>query len=173
MRGARELPMRKVVVHYACVCVAAACYASLARAADHPLEPLSKSEIQVAFTATLARFRADEALPDEALRYSMVALLEPPKSFVLGWSPGKPFARKASVQVLHYPSNRFWVVEVDLKRKKVARIEQKQLGTQPAVTSEEFVAAEEIIRAYEPFTKAMLARGLSPDYERAAGRRDD
>jgi len=156
--------MKTAVLVYACVCVVASVCANLASAADHPLEPLSKSEIQTAFTTTLARFKADETLPDEALRYSMVALVEPPKSFVLSWSPGKPFARKASVQVLHYPSNRFWVVELDLKKKKVTKVEQRPMGTQPAVTSEEFVAAEEAIRAYEPFTKAMQARGLNPDY---------
>src|SRR6201991_5246350 len=133
---AMELPMKSRVLTCAWACLVSMLAVSIARAADHPLEPLSKSEIQAAFTATLARFKADEALPDAALRYSMVALVEPPKSFVLAWSPGKPFARKAMVQVLHYPSNRFWVAEVDVKKKKVTKLEQRPMGTQPAVTSE-------------------------------------
>jgi primary-amine oxidase len=156
--------MRATGLVFACVCGLVASSTSLARANAHPLEPLSKNEIESALSIVVAHFKADEALPDEKLRYSMVVLLEPPKSLVLAWSPGKPFPRLATVQILHYPSNRFWVADVDLKAKRVLHLAAKPLGTQPAVTSEEFSAAEEIVKSYEPFVRAMRARGLNPSF---------
>jgi primary-amine oxidase len=135
---------------------------SVARAAEHPLEPLAPSEIQAAFEVVQATFLADQELPDQPLRFSMVVLAEPPKSFVLGWTPGTSFPRSALVQVLHYPSNRLWVAEVDLLAHALTKIELRPAGTQGQLTSEEFVAASDLIYAYEPFSQAIRKRGLEP-----------
>jgi len=147
---------------YACVCAWVLSCAAVVRAADHPLEPLSAAEIQAAFEAVQAKFLADEALPDQPLRYSMVVLAEPAKSLVLGWTKGVAFPRNALVQVMHYPSNRLWVAEVDLLVHNVLRLELRPAGTQGQLTSEEFVAATELVYAHEPFATALRARGLDP-----------
>jgi primary-amine oxidase len=137
--------------------------ATAARAAEHPLEPLTRTETGVAFETLIAQFRADPALPKDSLRFPLVALSEPAKSFVLAWSPGQPFPRHAELHVLHYPSNRTWVAEVDLEARRVVRLAAKPLGTQPAVGAEEFVVASELVHAYEPWKKALRARGVDPE----------
>src|SRR4051812_38489038 len=107
--------------------------AQRARAAEHPLEPLSAQEIRSAFEIVQARFHEDAALPHEPLRFPIVALAEPAKAFVLSWSPGKAFARHALLHVLHYPSNQLWVAEVDLALKRIVRLEAQPIGTQAAI----------------------------------------
>ena len=79
------------------------------------------------------------------------------------WSDGADFPRDASVHVLHPPSNRTWIVTVDLRGARMSRIDLAPAGTQPAVTAEEYVVADEIVRAYTPWAAAMRARGVEPD----------
>jgi primary-amine oxidase len=55
------------------------------------------------------------------------------------------------------------VVEVDLRRKRVLSLVLTPAGTQPSATSEEFVAADAIVHAYEPWKAAVRARGVDPD----------
>ncbi|MDB4984971.1 MAG: copper amine oxidase, partial [Myxococcaceae bacterium] len=133
-------------------------------APPHPLDPLSPSELQTAFTAVLARFRADESLPREPLRFSMVVLAEPDKQLVLSWQSGQAFPRHAEVQVLHGPSNRTWVAEVDLLARRVVQLALQPAGTQPAITNAEFELADTLTRAYEPWQRAMRARGIQPEH---------
>jgi primary-amine oxidase len=139
-----------------------------ARAADpvtatHPLEPLSAAEMRSAFELVQARFASDAQLPDADLRFPMVVLREPDKAEVLGFKAGASFARVARVEVLHYPSNRGWVAEVDLRAKAVRSIALLPAGTQLSVAPEEYGAAEEIVRGYLPWQMAMEARGLDPN----------
>ena len=134
-----------------------------ALAADHPLEPLDASEIGAAFRAVQEYFRADPRLPDEPLRFPFVALLEPPKSFVLGWRRGQAIPRRAELHVLHYPSDRLWVAEVDLAKRRVSALREQPLGTQAALSSEEYGIAASLVRAHEPWRRALRARGVDPD----------
>ncbi|MDB4971947.1 MAG: copper amine oxidase [Myxococcaceae bacterium] len=131
-------------------------------APPHPLDPLSPGELSTAFAVTLAHFRADPSLPKEPLRFPMVVLAEPDKQLVLSWQTGLPFPRHAEVQVLHYPSNRVWVADVDLRRQQVVALALQPLGTQPSLTGEEFEAADRLVRAHEPWQRAMRARGIEP-----------
>jgi len=144
-----------------------ACLASLvsapAHAADHPLQQLSAAELKAAFETVLAKFRSDPQLPDAPLRFPIAALSEPDKAFVRSWSAGKPIPRRAEVHVLHYPDNRSWVALVDVSRKKLVSLRENPAGTQPAVTAEEYVAADSLVRAHEPWRKAIAARGVDPD----------
>jgi primary-amine oxidase len=140
-----------------------------ARAADpvsatHPLEPLAAAELRSAFELVKARFVSDAALPDDDLRFPMLVLREPDKAEVLAFKPGATFTRVARVEVLHYPSNRGWVAEVDLRAKSVRSLEQLPAGTQLSVASEEYEAAEALVRAHLPWQLAMEARGLDPDH---------
>ncbi|HEY0156154.1 MAG TPA: hypothetical protein VGF28_02565 [Thermoanaerobaculia bacterium] len=131
-------------------------------AAVHPLEPLSAEEHGAAYAIVRLHFAANPLLPHEALLFPYIALREPAKAFVRGWSGGA-FPREASVHVLHPSSNRTWVVTVDLLAGRVTRLDLLPPGTQPAVTAEEYVVADELVRAYEPWRAAMEARGIDPD----------
>lgn len=130
-------------------------------AASHPLEPLSADEHRAAYESVRAHFAAATPLPDEALLFPFIALREPAKSFVRSWTGGD-IPREATVHVLHAPSNRLWIATVDLRAGTVSRLELAPAGTQPAVTAEEYVVADELVHAYEPWQAAMRARGVEP-----------
>lgn len=136
-------------------------FVSLAVHAQHPLEPLSADEHLAAFAIVRAHFEAGEALPDDALLFPFIALHEPPKAAVRGGAGDVP--RQATVHVLHAQSNRTWVVTVDLRAGSVLKAELQASGTQPAVTAEEYVIADELVHAYEPWQAAMRKRGVDPE----------
>lgn len=130
----------------------------------HPLEPLSSDEHLAAFSRVQAHFAANASLPDDALLFPFIALREPAKATVRAWNGSTgDFPRQATVHVLHAASNRLWIVTVDLRAGRVIDIELAPSGTQPAVTAEEYVAADEIVHAYEPWQEAMRERGVDPD----------
>jgi primary-amine oxidase len=128
----------------------------------HPLDPLSPSELRVSFTTVQAHFAADPALPKQALRFPMVVLAEPDKQLVRSFVAGQPFARHAEVQVFHYPSNRLWLAEVDLRGGRVTALALQPAGVQPALTTQEFIAGDQLVRAYAPWQAALRARGVDP-----------
>ena len=135
---------------------------STANAAVHPLEPLSADEHRRAYEIVRAHFAGSAGLPDEPLLFPFIALREPAKSFVRAWSGGT-IPREATVHVLHFPSNRLWIATVDLNAAAVSRLDLAPAGTQAAVTAEEYIAADEAVRAYAPWQAAMRARGIDPD----------
>ena len=136
--------------------------AQLAPGVPHPLDPLSASELQTAFDTVLAHFRADASLPKEPLRFPMLVLAEPDKQFVLSWQTGQAFPRHASAHIMHHPSNRLWVAEIDLTSRRVLQLEEKPRGTQAALTGGEFEASDALVRAYEPWQRALRERGVDP-----------
>lgn len=131
-------------------------------AASHPLDPLSADEHRRAYDVVRAHFAALPSLPDEPLLFPYIALREPAKAFVRGWTGG-PFPREATVHVMHAPSNRTWIATVDLLANTVTDLDLAPEGTQPAVTAEEYVVADEIVREYGPWIAAMEARGVNPE----------
>jgi primary-amine oxidase len=131
--------------------------------AAHPLEPLSADEHRAAYDRVRVHFAATAGLPDDGLLFPYIALREPAKSAVRNWTGGQDFPREATVHVLHPASNRLWIVTVDLRGGSVTRVDLTPAGTQPAVTAEEYVIAEEVVRAYEPWQEAMRERGVDPD----------
>lgn len=138
-----------------------------ARAADHemftPLTPLTASEIRQTHQIIATHFAiASNSLPSNKLRIPILVLKEPAKAFLLDWQAGRTFPREAFVEILHYPSNRLWSAVVDLKTASVKSLTLKSAGTQAAVTADEFVAADELVHAYEPWKLAMSERGLDP-----------
>ncbi|HEX9985753.1 MAG TPA: tyramine oxidase [Thermoanaerobaculia bacterium] len=132
-------------------------------AAAHPLEPLSGDEYRAAYDIVREHFVDHSGLPDDGLLFPFVALREPSKAVVRNWSGAADFPREATVHVLHATSNRTWIVTVDLRAGRVAKVEVTPQGTQPAVTAEEYVVADEIVHAYEPWQAAMEVRGVNPD----------
>lgn len=115
-----------------------------------PFDPLTADEHRVAFDVTRAQLGGID------LHFPFIALREPSKT-----ATNAP--REAIVHAMHAPTNRLWIVTVDLAAQRVARLELAAPGTQAAVTAEEYVVADEIVRAHEPWVAAMRARGLDPD----------
>jgi primary-amine oxidase len=133
-----------------------------APAASHPLEPLTPAEFKASYQAVRAHF-ASRGLPTDRLLFPAIFLDEPPKASVLAWSVGQDFSREARVQVMHYPTNRLWVAIVDLERQRVTSLQLQPRGTQPSVTADEFIVADELVRAHAPWQAAMRRRGVNPD----------
>ncbi|HET7433326.1 MAG TPA: hypothetical protein VFN10_01300 [Thermoanaerobaculia bacterium] len=129
--------------------------------ATHPLEPLTADEHAAAYAIVRAHFAATSGLPHDALLFPFIALHEPAKAFVRGWTGGD-FPRNATVHVLHPSSNRLWIVTVDLRAQRVTDIELAPAGTQAAVTAEEYVIADELVHDYAPWQDAMRERGVDP-----------
>lgn len=142
------------------VCCWVVARVTVAHAQSSPFDPLSVVEQRVAFETVIARFTADAQLPHDALHYPLVVLAEPPKASVLALQAGRTLPRRAEVQVMHHPSNRAWSVLVDLASKRVLQLTAIQ--GQPALTGEEYAATELLVRAYEPWQRALQRRGLDP-----------
>jgi primary-amine oxidase len=139
------------------ISIALPCFAS------HMFVPLSAEEHTIVFDLTRAHFAAESSLPDDGLLFPFISLREPSKTVALGDGDVIVFQRAATVHVFHPMTNRLWVVTVDLTTGRVTSVVAAPAGTQPAVTAEEYVAAEEIVRAYEPWAAAMRTRGVEPD----------
>jgi primary-amine oxidase len=135
-----------------------------ALAADHPLQPLTSKEIRDA-VSILNRYLGANSLPADRLLYPAITLQEPRKSEVLSYlDAGGPMpARKASIEVMHYPTNRLWSAIVDLGTGSVSSFALLPAGTQAPVTATEFVNADTVVHANAGFKAAIQARGLDPD----------
>ena len=121
--------------------------------AAQPFAPLSADEHRRAYALVRAQIGEEEIL------FPYIALREPAKAAVLS---GTGVPREATVHVLHAPTNRLWIATADLTAGRVTRLELEEEG-QGAVTAEEYVIADELVRGYEPWAAAMRARGLDPD----------
>src|SRR5687768_3426451 len=126
----------------------------------HPAEPLSAWEHLFSFDITRIHFQSASDLPDDGLLFPFIALREPNKAAVLanGHVP-----RVAVLHVLHPLTNRLWIVNVDLHVLQVSSVVAAPAGTQPAVTAQEYVIADEIVRGFAPWAAAMRTRGVDPD----------
>lgn len=132
------------------------------RAIEHPLTPLTPAEIRKTHEIVAAHFTNPASpLPKDKLRIPILALKEPAKAALLG-ERGSALPREASVEIFHYPSNRLWAATVDLKTAALKSLALKNTGTQPAITADEFVAADELVHAFEPWKLAMAQRGVDP-----------
>ena len=130
---------------------------------EHPLTPLSPAEIRKTHEIITAYFtNPANHLPSDKLRIALLVLKEPTKEALLAWRPGQIIAREASVDILHYPSNRLWSAQVDLKKGIVKSLSLTSAGTQPSVTADEFVVADQLVHDYKPWQEAMLQRSIDP-----------
>ena len=125
-------------------------------AAVNPLDPLSADEIQTTFKVIE---QARNLGP--GMFFPVVKLSEPPKSDVLAWSPGQPFARKAFANVFDRGANKLYEAVVDLKTKQLVSWTPRP-GSQPAVFGTEWGDADSIVHAYAPWKKAIRDRGIDP-----------
>ncbi|MEY4583402.1 MAG: hypothetical protein RL701_8105 [Pseudomonadota bacterium] len=139
-------------------------FSAPARAFDSPtpspFEPLSAAEQRSAFEVVNAHFRDDASLPHSGLFFPLVALAEPPKASVLALKAGQRLPRRAELQIMHHPQNRTWVALVDLASKRLLQL--TPVMGQPALAGSEYEEAGKLVRAHEPWQKALRARGIDP-----------
>jgi primary-amine oxidase len=120
-------------------------------AAPHPLDPLSADEIRAAVAALKDRMT-------ETMRFPMIALKEPPKSWTDASSP-----REAAVVAFDRAANKTFEGVVDLKQGKISSWNELP-GVQPAVMFEEYDVLPGLVRADARWQEAMRKRNIS-DFE--------
>ncbi len=126
-------------------------------AAVNPLDPLTADEMNATFDV----IEHSNKFPAGAY-FPLVKLKDPPKSAVLAWSPGQPFARQSFANVYDPVGNHLYEAVVDLRTNKLVSWVPKP-GAQPAVYLTEYTISDEVVRAYIPWQKAMERRGIKPD----------
>ncbi|MBW0092191.1 primary-amine oxidase [Pseudonocardia sp. KRD-184] len=119
----------------------------------HPLEPLTADEI----TAATAVLRDSERFTP-AMRFVFVALHEPPKSVVLGWS-GEEVPREAHLVLYERGTRNTYETVVSLTERAVVAWTHVP-GVQPPIMAEEFESCESIVMADSRWQEAMRRRGV-------------
>ena len=123
--------------------------------AVHPLEPLSKIEVE----AAVAIVKADGRMRSTC-RFVTVTLNEPPKEAVLEYAPGHVVEREAHVVLLNNASGECIEALVSLTGSAVSSWHPME-GVQPAIMLDEFVECEEAVKASPEFLEALRKRGIS------------
>jgi len=135
-----------------------ACAAVLGGAAgseSHPLDPLSKEEIDTAVEALRASHRTSEAS-----RFVIVALHEPPKPAVLAAAAGREPPRQAFVIVYERAANATFEAVVDLETRRVLQWRAVP-GVQPPILGEEYEMTADILKADPGWRAALRRRGIA------------
>jgi primary-amine oxidase len=144
--------------------VAAALIAFSSSAADqpqHPLDPLTESEIQAAASILGESGRT----PKEAL-YSTIVLHEPPKDEVRRFTAGSPMRREAFAVIYDWAADRTSEAIVDLGQRKV--ISWKDVpGVQPPLIPAERALVPKLVKADPRWQEAMRKRGIT-DFDKVA-----
>jgi primary-amine oxidase len=126
--------------------------------APHPLAPLTAAEIEAAASAV----KAAEGLSETA-RFVYVSLYEPAKHEVIAFENGGPAPdRLAKVVIRERSAHATYEGLVNLCVAAGEVVSFRQVpGVQPSVMLEEFLAAEDIVRADPRWQEAMRKRGIT------------
>ena len=122
-------------------------------ALSHPLDGLTAEEIR---RVTEILRAAGEA--NEATRYPLIELIEPPKADVLAWSEGDPLTRRARVHFLHEASFRTAVIDITGGSIEAAG----PAAGQPMLLSDEVFSAIRATLSHPEVVSGLAARGLTP-----------
>lgn len=137
-----------------------------AASSTHPLSPLTESEID--------QFRSiieEAGLLGDSKRVTYLHLLEPSPSAVKAWRDGEVIARRLSALLLDLATARSVEVVVDLSAGEVVHSAEVDAltGGQAPILDEEYVLADEIVKADPAWCEAILKRGVpSVDLVRTA-----
>ena len=124
-------------------------------AAVHPLEPLSKAEVESA----VATVKADPRMTGTS-RFVTVTLNEPAKQMVLDYTPGRAVEREAFVILLDNASGECVEALVSLTQSAITSWRLLE-GVQPAIMLDEFVECEEAVKRSPEFLEALRKRGVT------------
>ncbi|RPA68521.1 hypothetical protein EF405_08020 [Cyclobacteriaceae bacterium YHN15] len=130
----------------------------------HPLDPLDTNEIKIVKQVLL---RENKVRNDSTSLYSIINLLEPPKSEVLAYKPGDDFRREAFAYVYDYPANALGKAVIDLKQQKLLSFEKID-GKQPTGAFKADSIASEIVKNNSEWDAALTKRGINPDSVKAS-----
>ena len=123
-------------------------------ATTHPLEPLSKAEIESAVAITKADSRVNEAH-----RFVSVVLNEPDKQSVLSYTQDNHVEREAFVVLLDRSTAHCIEAVVSLTQSAITSWLAIE-GAQPAILLDEFVECEEAVKRSPEFIEALRKRGV-------------
>jgi primary-amine oxidase len=150
--------MRKAKNVLSLLLVLFVCFIISAIAADypaHPLDPLSRAEIQT----TVDILKASGKINNES-RFSTVFLQEPPKAEVLNYKAGNSFRREAFAVIYERAVNKTFEAVVDLNKKLL--ISWKEItGVQPMFLIEDFLLTQQIVMNDPQWQAAMRKRGIT------------
>ena len=130
----------------------------------HPLDPLDTNEIKIVKQVLL---KENKVRNDSSSLYSIINLLEPPKSEVLAHKPGDDFRREAFAYVYDYPANALGKAIIDLKEQKLLSFEKIE-GKQPTGAFKADSVASEIVKNNSEWIAALTKRGVNPDSVKAS-----
>ena len=123
-------------------------------ATTHPLEPLSKSEIEAAVVIA----KSDPRVTD-AHRFVSLELNEPDKQSVLGYEPGQSVDREAFVIFLDGSNGNCVEAVISLTQGAVISWETIE-GAQPSIMLDEFSECEDAVKRCPEFIEALRKRGV-------------
>ncbi len=122
---------------------------------DHPLAPLTATEIETA----VAVIKAAHPLT-AAARFPNISLQEPDKDLVWAFKPGDAVPRAAFVVVLEPVKNITYEATVDLNTAELTSWDEIS-GVQPAILDEDFELLSELAKADPRWQAAMAKRGIT------------
>jgi primary-amine oxidase len=125
----------------------------------HPLDPLTKQEIE----AAVLTLRAAGKVNGNS-RFPQISLQEPRKDQVLRFQPGDPVRREAFVVVYERAANRTFEAVVDLTRRAVVSWKEVP-GVQPSFMFDDYKLIQEIVRSDPGWQAAIRKRGVT-DFDR-------
>jgi len=125
-----------------------------ARAQQHPLDPLSSTEIEIA-----AKILTGASQFPQGGKFATIVLREPAKQAVLAYTAGSAIPREALVIVLDRPANRTFEAIVDLTGAKLASWREVK-GVQPVVLESDYDIMVRAVRADPQWQAAMKKRGI-------------
>ncbi|GAA4911610.1 primary-amine oxidase [Nesterenkonia rhizosphaerae] len=124
----------------------------------HPLAPLTPEEIDGLRAVVDA-----EGLLREGTRFSYVALREPHKSQVIGWTPQQRLPREISLVLTDLNDLRLYDLVIDLTAEKIVErreVDAVEEGSAPSF-DEDLVAADPIVKADPRWVEAVRRRGVT------------
>jgi primary-amine oxidase len=123
-----------------------------AETTPHPLTPLTANEIRAA-----ARLVRDSGHFPRHIRFVTITLDEPPKEAVLRHAA---VPRRAFAVLYDAPANRTYEAIADLTAGRLASWREIP-GAQPAITEQDSVEADRLVRGDPRFRQALSERGIS------------
>ena len=122
---------------------------------SHPLDPLTADEIR----RTAACVRRQPGV-DDGWRFASIALEEPPKAALHGWTPGTPIARRSLAVVWNRADGQAYEALIDLDGDAV-EVWTHRPGVQPNFTPDEYHECDEAVRRHPDVIAALARRGIT------------
>ena len=123
-----------------------------ALAGEHPLDPLTEKEIDVAVNALWKAGRVDRSS-----RFAIVRLAEPDKQQILKWTASDPVTRRVFAALRH--ERQLIETIVDVRTREIVSWDVVD-DQQPAQIADEFILSQQIVRKDEAWLEAVRKRGI-------------